>query len=80
MLGFGLILTGLIVIFVTMVLLLHSSANSENKARGGGVIIIGLFPIVFGTDRRSVKALLALSIILMVVVLLVNLFLNNLRW
>lgn len=75
-LGFMFILMGLIVIFVAMVLLLFSSTNGEKKVKGGGVIIIGPFPIVFGTDRKSVKIILVLSIILTVFVLLVSIVYN----
>jgi len=34
------------------------------KARGGAVVIIGPFPIIFGSDKESAKILLVLSIIL----------------
>lgn len=77
-LGFLLILTGFIVIFFAVILLLFSSANDEKKAKGGGAMIIGPFPIVLGTDRKSVKILLALSIILMALVLLANIAYNYL--
>jgi len=77
-LGFLLILTGFIVIFVAIILLLFSSANDEKKVEGGGAIIIGPFPIMFGTNRKSVKILLVLSIILMAFVLLANIAFNYL--
>ncbi len=71
-LGFWLVLAGLITIFVAIVILLFSSARNEQKVRGGGVVVIGLFPIVFGTDRESVKVLLTLAIVLLVLVILVS--------
>ncbi|NIQ06235.1 MAG: DUF131 domain-containing protein, partial [Candidatus Korarchaeota archaeon] len=37
--------------------------------RGGGAVIIGPFPIVFGTDKESVRTLLLLSIALIVLLL-----------
>ncbi|MDH5447546.1 MAG: DUF131 domain-containing protein [Candidatus Bathyarchaeota archaeon] len=77
-LGFALILMGFIVVFVAIILLLFSSANDEKRVKGGSAIIIGPFPIVFGTDRKSVKILLILSIILMVFVLLANIAFNYL--
>ena len=44
-LGFVLILSGVIVVFVAVVFLLFSSANGEKKV--GGAIIIGPFFVVF---------------------------------
>ena len=75
-LGLLLILTGFAIVFVAAIILLFSSANAEKKARGGGVIIVGPFPIVFGTDKKSVMVLLVLSIALMAIVLLVYIFSN----
>lgn len=74
--GFVLILAGLIAVFIAIVLLFFPRANHKDKVKGGGVIIIGLLPIVFGTDRKSVKMLLILSIVLMAFVLLANIALN----
>lgn len=42
--------------------------------KGGGAVIIGPFPIIFGTDRESVKILFTLSIVLVILVLIVMLF------
>jgi uncharacterized membrane protein len=63
---------GFIAVLASIVLMVISSAGGEKKVRGGGAVIIGPFPIVFGTDKKSVKVLLVLSIILMVFVLLVT--------
>jgi len=42
-----------------------SIAKADNvKARGGAVVIVGPFPIIFGSDRESAKVLLVLSIVL----------------
>lgn len=66
-LGFMLILTGVIVVFIAVIFLLFSSTSGEKKV--GGAIIIGPFPVVFGTGRRTVKALFVLYIILVVLIL-----------
>ncbi len=42
------------------------------RGRGGAVVIIGPFPIIFGSDKQSAKVLLILAIIL--VALLIGLF------
>jgi len=43
--------------------------KGKGKVKGGGAIIIGPFPIIFGTDKESVKILLLLSIILIALLL-----------
>ena len=60
------ILVGIIIVVVAFTLLFISSVKS-GKVRGGGAVIIGPFPIVFGTDKESVKAVLWLSIALTVI-------------
>jgi len=60
------ILVGIIIVVVAFALLFISSVKS-GKVRGGGAVIIGPFPIVFGTDKESVKAVLWLSIALTVI-------------
>jgi len=34
------------------------------KVKGGGIILIGPIPIIFGTDKQSIKTVLLLAIIL----------------
>lgn len=72
-----LVFIGFLVVLVAIIST-FSSAGDEEKARGGSVIIIGPLPIVFGTDRKSVKALLLLSIILMVLAVIGHIVLNYL--
>jgi len=57
---------GIIIVVVAFALLFISSVKS-GKVRGGGAVIIGPFPIVFGTDKESVKAVLWLSIALTII-------------
>ena len=40
------------------------SKSGPMKTRGGAVVIIGPFPIIFGSDKQSAKVLLLLSIAL----------------
>ena len=65
-LGIIMILVGIIIVVVAFALLFLSSVKS-GKIRGGGAVIIGPFPIVFGTDKDSVKAVLWLSIALTII-------------
>jgi len=66
--GIILILAGFSVTFIAVILLFFT-AFKEGKVKGGGAIIIGPFPIVFGTDKESVRILLLLSIILIALLL-----------
>jgi uncharacterized protein (TIGR00304 family) len=50
----------LVLVFVAISL----ARSGGVKGRGGAVVIIGPFPIIFGTDKQSAKILLVLSIIL----------------
>ncbi|MFQ5887186.1 MAG: DUF131 domain-containing protein [Candidatus Hydrothermarchaeales archaeon] len=70
--GIVLIVLGMLMLFVGILAQsLGSASGSKSEVRGGGVILIGQIPIVFGTDANSVKTVLILAIILMLVVLLV---------
>ena len=67
--GLILILVGFLVTFIATVLLFFTAFKGKGKVKGGGAIIIGPFPIIFGTDKESVKILLLLSIILIALLL-----------
>ncbi len=60
--GIALIFAGFVIVFLAAVLLFFASTKSGGKVRGGGAVIIGPFPIIFGTDKKSVTLLLVLSI------------------
>jgi uncharacterized protein (TIGR00304 family) len=60
-----------IAILVSFFAVLRSMRGGE-KVRGGGVVMIGPVPIVFGTDKGSTRMLLLLGIILMVLFLVLT--------
>jgi uncharacterized protein (TIGR00304 family) len=68
--GTALVVVGIIVIVAAIVLVVMGSAK-KGKMRGAGVIMIGPIPIIFGTDKKSVKAVVALALALTVVVLII---------
>jgi uncharacterized protein (TIGR00304 family) len=73
--GFGLILLGFALIFIAMIgAILSGRKGGGGKVRGGGAIIIGPIPIVFGTDKRSVKVILILSIVLVALLIVLMMF------
>jgi uncharacterized membrane protein len=73
-LGIIIIFVGVIIVFVAFVLLFLSSIKS-GRARGGGALIIGPFPIIFGSDKEFVKTILWLSIALTVLLFIVSIVL-----
>ncbi len=78
-LGIALLLVGLLIIVVAVILLYVSGAN-KGKIKGGGAVIIGPVPIIFGTDKQSVETVLllslALAVILVVAIVVYYLFLR----
>ena len=74
MIGLALIFLGTIII-IAIILALLFSGRDKAKVRGGGAIIIGPVPIIFGTDKESLKTILILSIILTVLLTIVTVML-----
>ena len=72
--GFILIPAGFVMVFVAVLLLFFKAFRGKGRVRGGGVVMIGPFPIVFGTDKDSVKMLLLFSIALISFVLILTIF------
>ena len=64
-LGITLIFTGVLIIMLAVLLLSVLSAK-KGRVKGGGAIIIGPIPIIFGTDKKSLKTVLLLSLALTV--------------
>jgi uncharacterized protein (TIGR00304 family) len=64
-LGLVLVFVGVAVIIIAVVFLAVSGAR-KGKVKGGGVILIGPIPIVFGTEKKSLKTVLLLSLALTV--------------
>ena len=74
-LGTALAFAGFLIVIVATAFILLSKSGNTGKARGGGAIIIGPIPIIFGTDKQSLKTVLLLSIILtaLLIVLVITL-------
>jgi uncharacterized protein (TIGR00304 family) len=63
--GILLIIVGVIVILLA-VILTSARGTGKSKVRAGGVIMIGPIPIIFGTDKKSVKTIVTLALALTV--------------
>ena len=64
---------GVVLAIVAIFGAILKSARGTGQIRGGGVIMIGPVPIVFGTDKESARMLILLGIVLMIVLLLFSL-------
>ena len=69
-LGVILVFVGFLIALVAVILMFFTTTRKKGKIKGGGAVIIGPFPIVFGTDKESIKILLLLSITLIVLILI----------
>ncbi len=69
-LGFLLIVAGIIVIVAAIILASKGSAK-KGRVRGAGIIMIGPIPIIFGTDKKSVKTVLTMALALTIIALII---------
>jgi uncharacterized protein (TIGR00304 family) len=69
-LGIALVIAGIIVI-VAVIIFASTGSGRKSKVQGAGVIMIGPIPIIFGTDKKSVKAVLGLALAPIIVVLII---------
>jgi len=76
-LGVILIFAGFLIAFAAFILMFFTSARGKGRVKGGGAVIIGLFPIIFGTDSESLKIFLLLSIAIIVLMLIVTIVFSS---
>ena len=62
-LGIILIIFGIIVIVIGSV---GSIVTDESDVKGGGLVLIGPVPIIFGTDKRITLILSVIALIIMI--------------
>jgi len=70
--GLCLVLAGMLLAIATVFLLALSGARGR-RVRGGGIIVIGPFPFIFGSDIRIVRVLAVIALVLVVVFLVTSL-------
>jgi len=76
--GLALVFAGFAIAFLAVVLLFLKGFKSKGgKVRAGGAVVIGPFPIIFGTDKESMKIILVLSIILVSLLLVLTVLWSN---
>jgi uncharacterized protein (TIGR00304 family) len=77
--GFALIFIGVLVIIITVIAVsVLGTKKGKSNVKAGGAVIIGPVPIIFGTDKKSLKTVLLLSMaltVLLIVAMVVYYFL-----
>lgn len=68
--GIALIFLGFVLAFVAAILFFIRGLRIGGKTRGGGVLLIGPIPIIFGSDKQSLIVAVVLAIVLMLIALL----------
>ncbi|BES81430.1 TIGR00304 family membrane protein [Pyrodictium abyssi] len=68
--GIALIFIGMLLVFMGV---FYSIIRSSGKGEYGGVVVIGPFPIVFGTSSDAVKIAVIGAIVMMVLALVIML-------
>jgi uncharacterized membrane protein len=69
----GISVVVIVVIVILVAIILASTGGAKNgKIHGAGVIMIGPIPIIFGTDKKSIKFMLALALSLTIMVLIIT--------
>jgi uncharacterized protein (TIGR00304 family) len=63
-----LVLSGILIVILAF-FLAYFRRGEGGKIRGGGAVIIGPIPIVFGTDKKALKIVLSLSVVLTLLLL-----------
>jgi len=69
--GVAIILAGFLVVFLSLMVVSRSSEGGERRTevKGGGVILIGPIPIIFGSDAKWASIAIVLTIVLIILVL-----------
>jgi uncharacterized protein (TIGR00304 family) len=75
-LGVGLVLIGIFILILAIVLI--GLRGNRGKVKTAGIIVVGPVPIIFGSDKKTIKTILLLSVtltILLIVAMLIYFFL-----
>jgi uncharacterized protein (TIGR00304 family) len=67
--GLLLVIVGFLLAFVAAIFLAVKSRGSSGQTKSAGILLIGPIPIIFGSDRNSVRILMILAIVFIAFVL-----------
>ncbi len=66
-----LVFAGFLIVLISVALMIFATARRKGKVKWGGAVIIGPFPVVFGTDKNYLRILL-LSVVFIVFVIIIT--------
>ena len=66
-----LVFAGFLMVLIAIILMFFTTAMGKGKVKYGGAVIIGPFPVVFGTDKDYLRILL-LSVVFIVLVIIIT--------
>ncbi len=75
--GMILIFIGFLIIIIDLMMHYGMRGSTESKVRGGGVVIVGPVPIVFGSDRKMAVIAAIIGAALTLITVLTYLYLNG---
>ncbi len=70
-----LVFAGFIIVLIAVALMFFTSARGKGKVKCGGAVIIGPFPVVFGTNKDYLRILL-LSVVFIVLAIIITVIFN----
>jgi len=70
--GFALFIIGFILAFIGVLISIFKGATSGGQVSGGGVILIGPFPIIFGSNRRIAWYLTIVALVFVIIYIILS--------
>jgi uncharacterized protein (TIGR00304 family) len=71
--GLALVVAGVVIIALVLILAsIRGMGKGKADVNSVGVIMIGPIPIIFGTDKKSIKAVLVLALVLTVALIIAS--------
>jgi uncharacterized protein (TIGR00304 family) len=70
--GFGLVFAG-IIILIAATILVSVLRVKNGKVKAAGVIVVGPVPIVFGSDKKTIKTILTLAVAITTMLIVLSL-------
>ena len=75
--GMMLIFIGFLIIIIDLIMHYGMRGGTESRVRGGGVVIVGPVPIVFGSDKKMAVIAAIIGAVLTLITVLTYLYLSG---
>ena len=71
--GLALVVAGIVIIALALILAsIRGAGKGKADVKSAGVIMIGPIPIIFGTDKKSIKVVLVLALALTIALIIAS--------